>query len=207
MVLTTRSGHPTTAARLPDGIARDLVVTTSALESSDPQRGAKLARRANEDGLTGLANRRAFDRAFADTFSAARDSAKICTLVFADIDHFKRVNDRYSHLVGDEVLRQIGQLLEANCRPDDLVARYGGEEFVLLLPRCTGHEAHRLCERLRTASADHDWEAIAPGLQITLSIGFATSATATTPEHLLAEADAQLYQAKHSGRNRVCPPR
>ncbi len=128
------------------------------------------ARQAHMDALTGLPNRRGLDAALAHRIGEERAQF---ACVLADIDHFKRINDRYSHLVGDEVLRRVGALMREVVRDGDVAARYGGEEFALLLDRVDGRQAVEVCERLRTRIATQPWEQIVGGLAVTISLGVA----------------------------------
>jgi diguanylate cyclase (GGDEF)-like protein len=158
------------------------------------------AQQALVDPLTGLANRRALEQAFgalaADAPSAMR------TVAVADIDHFKEINDRFGHGVGDEVLRAVGSILERFARREDLVCRYGGEEFVLVLGSYDERLAQSVTERIRAAIEAHGWASIHPELRVTISIGLAAGAAADMNGLLLA-ADALLYRAKRAGRNLV----
>jgi diguanylate cyclase (GGDEF)-like protein len=164
----------------------------------------EFARQAREDALTGLTNRRAFDELLAQEFRrAARSGAPLC-LALVDLDHFKTVNDRWSHAVGDEVLKRTAGVLAAHCRGIDSVSRWGGEEFALLLPHTGLEDARQACERLRVALAATDFDDLAPGLRITASIGLASHAGHTDHDRLVAAADAALYAAKDAGRDRVC---
>ncbi len=160
-------------------------------------------RLAHEDPLTGLPNRRRFDEALAHEFARSRRSGEPWSLAMIDIDHFKQVNDRYSHAVGDEALRAVADVLRTHDRGMDTVARLGGEEFALLMPHTTAEQAVGVCERLREAMRSHDCGGIAPGLAVTISIG-----VAAWPEHadaaaVMEAADAALYRAKARGRDRV----
>lgn len=168
-------------------------------------RAEHLDRQVRQDSLTGIANRRYLDKFLAGKFVRAKAQGEPLSLVFADIDHFKKVNDGFSHQVGDAALRQVAQILEQHCRPHDLVARYGGEEFVLVLPGTEGNAAWKVCERMRLAVEAFEWDQVAPGLRITLSLGFAEIGTVDSVERLVAKADLELYQAKRSGRNQVSP--
>ncbi|MDX2003881.1 MAG: diguanylate cyclase [Meiothermus sp.] len=168
-------------------------------------RAEHLDRQVRQDSLTGIANRRYLDKFLAGKFVRAKAQGEPLSLVFADIDHFKKVNDGFSHQVGDAALRQVAQILEQHCRPHDLVARYGGEEFVLVLPGTEGKAAWQVCERMRLAVEAFEWNQVAPGLRITLSLGFAEIGTVDSVERLVAKADLELYQAKRSGRNQVSP--
>ncbi len=131
----------------------------------------QLERQTYEDALTGLANRRRLDQRLADEFALALRHGRPLAVAMADLDHFKTVNDRFSHAVGDAVLRAIAKLLSAQVRHTDLVARFGGEEFVIVLVETDAAAALRVCEKLRAAVANHAWTAIHPALALTMSIG------------------------------------
>jgi diguanylate cyclase (GGDEF)-like protein len=120
-----------------------------------------------------------------------------------DIDHFKRVNDTFSHAMGDEVLRQVALLLRMTTRETDLLFRYGGEEFVLLMEATDILLAAKICRRIIQAIRSWGWHQIHPNLKITLSIGVALAEEARTPVEVMAVADERLYQAKNAGRNRI----
>jgi diguanylate cyclase (GGDEF)-like protein len=157
------------------------------------------------DALTGLANRRAFSEHFRRMFATARQANSSLSVVLIDLDHFKQVNDQFSHTVGDQVLKTFAQLLRQHCRVTDLAARYGGEEFVLLMPGVEGHATFHACERLRLATQHFDWTQIQAGLQVTASFGFCDDLRETDHHQLLELADQQMYAAKQAGRNRVHP--
>jgi diguanylate cyclase len=161
-----------------------------------------LNRQANEDVLTELSNRRYFDEQFPKLVQSEFVHSMYVALV--DLDHFKRINDTYSHAVGDQVLRQVSAILRAHSRTDDLVARYGGEEFVLLLLHVNAEQAKAACERLRMAVEERNWSAMAPGLAVTTSIGLAKVDPTLSPAQNIHAADLLLYRAKEEGRNRVC---
>jgi diguanylate cyclase (GGDEF)-like protein len=155
-------------------------------------------RMAAVDGLTGLANRRAFDEALTTEVRRARRTGQALSLILLDADHFKRVNDNHGHHAGDDVLRAIGRAL-AGGRATDVPARYGGEEFAVLLPSCAGTEAVRVAERLRAAI-----NAETGPLAVTASAGVASLSDDIADERaLLAAADAALYRAKAAGRDRT----
>jgi diguanylate cyclase (GGDEF)-like protein len=164
---------------------------------------AQLARASGEDPLTGLANRRQLDPRLAEEFDTARARGRPLALALFDLDDFKQVNDRWSHAMGDAVLRAVARLLRAHCRESDLVARYGGEEFALLLPATDAAGAQVVCDKLRAVIAAHDWNALAPGLRVTASIGVADDSGVADAQALLAAADARLYRAKRGGKNQV----
>ncbi len=159
------------------------------------RRADDMLRRSLEDPLTGLANRRCLDDLLA---AGVADLA----VALVDVDHFKQVNDRHSHQIGDEVLRQLAGLLRAACRSGDLAARYGGEEFAMVFRGRSEPEAVAAAERIRRTVEAYPWDGIAAGLAVTVSIGIAVRSE--TP---LALADRRLYEAKNSGRNRVVPGR
>ena len=171
------------------------------------QRNQDLERVAQTDGLTGIANRRAFNQALERAVRRARRTNEPLSLLLLDLDHFKSLNDTAGHQAGDEVLRQFaGILAQAARRPDDVAARYGGEEFALILPSTdqTGalEVAQRLRENLAAAEIRHP-----KGIEgmVTVSIGAVTADPATdfTARTLVSAADAKLYEAKKAGRNRV----
>ena len=167
-------------------------------------RNVELARLATMDALTGLPNRRDLDAALAHRLGDERAmfiAQFACVMV--DIDHFKQINDRYSHPVGDEVLRHLGAVLRQALRDGDVAARYGGEEFSLLLDRLDEQMAAQGCERLRTTIASYPWGQIAAGLTVTVSLGVTMRRPSDSAITLLARADACLYAAKTAGRNRV----
>jgi diguanylate cyclase (GGDEF)-like protein len=159
------------------------------------------------DALTGLGNRREFDRSWPRMLRDAEQDQTPLAVAMLDLDHFKQVNDRFGHAVGDRVLARLGALLRTHTRQGDLLVRMGGEEFLLAMPQADASHALEICERLRQQVAQQRWAEVAPGLQVTLSLGLATM-----PGHhsgqLLQAADAALYQAKASGRNSlaVAPP-
>jgi diguanylate cyclase (GGDEF)-like protein len=162
-----------------------------------------------EDALTGLANRRELTRFLSLELERARRSQRPLCVVLADLDQFKAVNDEFSHAAGDDVLRAVGQILQNGCRTIDMVSRYGGEEFAIVLPDTEIAEARLLCERLRSEVEKYTWHNIRPSLSVTMSFGIATAifTTAASPgishDKLLDAADAELYNAKRAGRNRV----
>ena len=156
-----------------------------------------------EDPLTGLANRRALDRCF-DEWSVGVPRVPLAVAV-VDIDHFKRVNDRFGHAVGDRVLRELAVLMEAGTRGDDVVARNGGEEFVVVLVDCQLARAIEVCERMRRRIREHRWtDDMADLGTITVSIGVTVSNPSDDPSDVLRRADLAMYRAKREGRDRLC---
>jgi diguanylate cyclase (GGDEF)-like protein len=159
-----------------------------------------LAQAAVTDGLTGLKNHRAFQESLHSAAQMAERLQQPLSLVMFDIDHFKQFNDTYGHPAGDELLRQVAQVLRESARAYDVAARYGGEEFALLLPNTTLEQAVQVAERLR-----QQIRAIEnPHAPVSASFGVATYRRGTPPATLVYEADAALYRAKRGGRDRVC---
>jgi diguanylate cyclase (GGDEF)-like protein len=155
------------------------------------------------DSLTGLANRRAFDEALMRECARSLRSRQTLCLVLLDIDHFKQVNDNYSHTIGDEILKKVANAINALCRRDDIVARWGGEEFAVLLPGTSMTKAKDICERIRVAVMQIDCSHFASDLSISVSLGLAAYEYEAHYKKLLSRADAALYQAKQNGRNQV----
>jgi diguanylate cyclase (GGDEF)-like protein len=185
--------------------------TLSELQASRTLIEAKnleLERLATRDPLTDCFNRRAFsDLGDLLISRSVRDAVPIVALLF-DIDHFKSINDRFGHAVGDRVIQAIAICLRESLRSHELVARYGGEEFAVLLPGCTPTDAETIANRLRLQFARHCREHFLPefpGLEATVSVGVSDVASESTGLHqLLVRADTALYQAKRAGRDRVC---
>lgn len=167
------------------------------------EKTAELQLLARSDALTGLANRRAFDEALHRECVRARRTGSPLMLVLLDIDHFKQVNDKFSHSVGDMVLKHIASEISQHCREGDTVARWGGEEFAILLPDTALANAAEICERIRSAIMHIDCSTYAKGLTLTVSMGLAEFSAETSHGKLLSRADQALYQAKQQGRNRV----
>jgi diguanylate cyclase (GGDEF)-like protein len=157
---------------------------------------------AQRDQLTGLGNRRHLDQRLPALLGTAQDQGQPVALALVDLDHFKQINDRHGHAVGDKVLVQIAQQLRENTRSGDVLARIGGEEFLVVLADMPQAQAVEVCERLRARVAAHDWAAVSPGLAVTLSIGLA-HAPPYRLEPLYEQADRAMYRAKQEGRNRV----
>ncbi len=163
----------------------------------------ELEQQSREDPLTGLYNRRYLDFRIENEFTRAKRYNRNLSVVMADLDHFKKVNDTYSHMVGDEVLKVIAHLFRDNLRGVDFVARYGGEEFILLLPETPSNGAILVCERIRREIESYNWEALRPKLRVTMSFGLAYDVNVGDHAAMLAQADARLYEAKRGGRNQV----
>ena len=158
------------------------------------------------DGLTGVYNRRYFQRQLENELRRAPRYAFATSLIILDVDHFKAFNDGNGHLLGDQVLRSMAQILKDSVRETDVVARYGGEEFAVILPE-TGHEvALAVAERIRSKIRAHVFTGKGQKpARMTASLGIASHPTSeTTPEELIDRADKALYKAKNLGRDRVC---
>ena len=162
------------------------------------------------DPLTRIFNRRYFERRLHEEFSFARRQHQPLSLLLIDIDHFKLVNDRYGHPVGDLVLEFVATSIQNQLRPEDVLARYGGEEFVVIARNTSRAHAEILAERIR----GHLQALVVPlpgvRLQVTVSIGVAAVTPETSfssCEQLVARVDTEMYRAKDSGRNRVCSTR
>lgn len=161
--------------------------------------------RATRDALTGLWNRTAiFDLLRREVARAERGAVSL-SIVMADVDHFKRVNDVYGHLVGDVVLQEVARRVQTALRPYDEVGRYGGEELLLILPRCDAQQAVQVAERLRQCIAEAPIDTPEGEIAVTVSFGVATNEDdAKADLHLLLRAaDDALYWAKQKGRNCV----
>jgi len=163
----------------------------------------ELRESSTHDELTGLANRRLLATRLEREIARARRYDTDLALLMLDIDHFKQLNDRFGHPVGDAVLRDIAQVLEEGVRTVDTVARAGGEEFVVLLPRTDGDAASRVADKLRARIAAHDVDELDGKARITISLGVAVLDAGETADALLARADRALYDAKEAGRDRV----
>lgn len=175
-------------------------------ETAEARRDAdRFRRQARTDALTGLPNRRLVNEELGPRLRDAPGAHVRLAAALVDVDHFKDVNDEYSHQVGDEVLRVLGGLLAGVVaeRADswEMAARLGGEEFLLLL--VDDHDAPARADRLRAAIEGHDWSGLADGLRITVSAGLVRARQGDDQTTLLARADTLLYRAKRLGRNRV----
>jgi len=164
----------------------------------------KIVHRNQRDFMTGLLNREAFEQAFRQEFARAVRHKRKLSLLFIDIDSFKKVNDEYGHMVGDTLLRSLGKVIAAGKRQEDLAARFGGDEFVMLLPDTKKNDALVLAERLRATVAAEKMDCEGKSLQVSLSCGGATFPDdAADVGSLMQCADHALYRAKRGGKNSV----
>ena len=155
------------------------------------------------DALTGVFNRRYLDQRLAEAMALAARRAQPLSVMICDVDDFKRINDSFSHAVGDEVLRTVAGLLRQHVRQSDVVARFGGEEFVVLFPATTLEQASAACEKVCRVVREFPWSTLHPELSVTISAGVAAADGHPNHEKLLLDADRKLYQAKRRGKNRV----
>ncbi|HWD68648.1 MAG TPA: diguanylate cyclase [Solirubrobacteraceae bacterium] len=169
---------------------------TSQLETLQEQ----LRDQAERDWLTGLHNRRFLARELASPSPA---HSGVVSVAVVDLDHFKQINDRYGHSIGDQVLVRAAELLCTVLRASDIIVRSGGEEFLVLMPQTDANAALAGCERIRHAIREEPWAEIADGLALTTSVGLATADNASDLEALVNLADQRLYDAKNAGRDCV----
>jgi len=161
---------------------------------------ARLHDLAYTDTLTSLPNRRELEERLEFTAAAANELKQPLSVVFFDLDDFKSVNDAHGHAVGDDVLTQVGEVLQTLLRSEDTFGRWGGEEYLVVAPRTSHVRARELAERLRLGMEAHEFM---HGIRVTASFGVATSEGEADARTLLSQADERLYRAKHAGRNRV----
>jgi diguanylate cyclase len=158
------------------------------------------------DPLTMLSNRKHFDQALVEAIADANANNTPLALVMADVDAFKKFNDSYGHLIGDQVLRLVALALKHNVKGQDLAARYGGEEFAVILPNTTLHQAMTVAEHIRRGVMARELMKRSTGEKlghVTMSLGVAALRPGDTPQSLIERADNCLYAAKNNGRNRV----
>lgn len=175
------------------------------------QQSEAFEQQARTDSLTGLPNRRSMDEKLLDAFKEAVSKEQPLCFGLLDVDHFKQVNDSYSHDVGDHALKVIAETMQrimgeehfGRWRGSDLSARWGGEEFALLFPEQDLESARIKCEKIRLAIQAIDCNSFAPGLKLTVSIGLSERTGLSHHEKLASKADVKLYEAKRNGRNQV----
>lgn len=172
--------------------------------TAEVRRENRLRELALTDELTELLNRRAFDNELQRELGRRRRYGSCFALLMFDIDHFKDVNDTYGHPVGDRVLESLGDLCRQHFRTQDVIARIGGEEFAVLLPETDHEGALEVAERFRSLVEQSTFLLEDTSLRITVSIGVTTSTGVESVDELFSAVDDALYEAKESGRNRVC---
>lgn len=190
-------------------MSEELVQSHEALKESNAQireQADQLKELSLRDALTQLHNRRHFDQQGSDLFKLAERHQQPLSVMIGDIDFFKRINDGFSHAMGDAVLREVAEILRTHTRLTDLVARYGGEEFVIAFPQTPLPQAGVLCDELRNKIETHPWHQLHPELKVTMSMGVVADLASGSLEAMLKEADTLLYRAKSAGRNQVCTP-
>nr|WP_210313218.1 GGDEF domain-containing protein [Rhodopseudomonas rhenobacensis] len=180
---------------------------TSKLEINNLQHNLEAIRAESlTDPLTGLSNRKHFDRAVDDAVRCAAASRQPLALLMIDIDHFKTFNDTYGHLTGDQVLRLVGLSLKQSINGQDIMARYGGEEFAVVLPNTTLLQAIAVAENIRQTVTSKELKKKSTGEilgRVTISVGVSTLRADDDTDALIERADTCLYAAKRNGRNRV----
>jgi diguanylate cyclase (GGDEF)-like protein len=185
----------------------ELVSANEALQQANLEKSlllAQLEQMVRTDPLTQIYNRRYLEQQLQHLFEQSRTEQWPLSVALIDLDHFKAINDTYSHQAGDEVLKTTAALFRETLPGVELIARYGGEEFAIAFPKTTAAEAAAACERLRQQVEAHDWSFIHPDLVVTVSIGVSDAPSAPNHEKLLMVADQYLYDAKRRRRNQVC---
>ena len=185
-------------------VIRAQLLQTAALKDAAESASIAAEYHAAHDELTGTLNRRTIFAALRKEFDAAVVSGTTIGVIMLDLDHFKRVNDTYGHLVGDDILKETVKRISLAVRSSDLLGRYGGEEFIVVLPQCGKAQLQACAERIRLTISSEPMVAGETQISMTASVG---TTVIMSPSHAmldaLAAADSALYKAKHSGRNRV----
>ena len=154
-----------------------------------------------EDSLTRIPNRRALERRLLARMAPGADKADATCVALIDVDRFKQINDNFSHLVGDEVLKVVAGVLTSAVRSEDFVARLAGDEFVVLFGHAPLSAAEQACARMKAAVQGHDWQGIAPGLKVSISVGLEQARPGESMQTLLERSDSQMYADKRRSRD------
>jgi diguanylate cyclase (GGDEF)-like protein len=187
-------------------LAQELTSANGALldqRDQASQRTKQLEQDSRTDSLTGLHNRRHLFSEGMRLYERWRHDGTNIALLMIDIDHFKQINDKYGHQVGDDVLAEIARILKQQCRPYDLVTRYGGEEFVVMLEASSPGSGVSTAQRIRQSIIENPIKLGKRELRVTISIGVVEGSNLGDFDSTLRKADDALYQAKESGRNRI----
>lgn len=165
----------------------------------------RLRAQASRDAMTGVNNRGSIDEILREQLLRVPFGRGSVSVILADVDHFKSINDTHGHQVGDEVLIEVARRLKSSMRGEDSVGRYGGEEFLMVLPGIPGAQASLIAHRIRMIIAERPFQTAAGELAVTMSLGVAATdyPHMVPPDALVRAADEALYRAKHEGRNRV----
>jgi len=194
-----------------ENLALENSLAASTTEITNLRRNVEsIQREALSDPLTGISNRKSFDQALVSLIEETRESGRPLALIMADVDHFKKFNDRWGHQTGDQVLRLVAEVMNANIKGQDMLARYGGEEFAILLPGTSLENAFMLADRIRRAVESRRLKKRQSNEDlgvITMSMGIASYFKNESPAMLVERADKALYIAKERGRNRVIDER
>jgi len=184
---------------------RQLVKMGDAMQSELAKARDAAELEAKSDFLTRLWNRSAIMKVLHEETARSSREKRPLSIMIADVDFFKKINDNYGHLTGDAVLREIAARLKSSVRSYDQVGRFGGEEFIIVVPGCGKEDAFESADRIRTSIADNPIHTSEGVLNVTMSLGVATVDSCTTADvdSLIRKADEALYRAKRQGRNRV----
>ncbi|RJQ58694.1 MAG: GGDEF domain-containing protein [Desulfobacteraceae bacterium] len=184
----------------------NIIVKSLGLSLANHMNIKSLQNAAAFDPMTNCYNRREFERLIEHNMANASRYQRDLSVIMMDLDHFKRINDRFGHLMGDAVLKRVSEAVVAKIRKGDYLVRYGGEEFVLVLPDTKRPRAMELAERIKQVVQDLEIKATnGEGIRVTASFGVASLKAGQDKDALIQEADSMLYQAKAGGRNRVMP--